>query len=119
MKHIRTVLRILNKNDFSIKPKKCSWVCQEIVYLGSIISKEGVHPDPRKVAPILRIVRPRTPTQLRAFIGMVNYYCDHMPHRAHVLAPLTAQSKNKKYITWSDDCQKAFEMGVRLVEQAS
>ena len=39
---------------------------------------------------------------------MVNYYRDHVPRRAHILAPLTSQTKQKKFIKWDDACDVAF-----------
>jgi hypothetical protein len=58
---------------------------------------------------------PKSLKELRGFIGMVNYYRDMWPHRAHVLAPLTAKTgapkkgeKQPKFI-WTPDMQTAFE----------
>jgi hypothetical protein len=55
--------------------------------------------------------RPHNTTELRMFIGCINYYCDMWPSCAHVLKPLTNQSglKNKAPIKWTDDMQKAFD----------
>jgi len=55
--------------------------------------------------------RPCTSTELRQFIGCVNYYSDMWPSRAHVLQPLTDQSGLKKGvpIQWSDAHQHAFD----------
>jgi hypothetical protein len=58
---------------------------------------------------------PKSLKQLRGFIGMVNYYRDMWPHRAHVLAPLTAKTgapkKGKKQakFLWTPKIQSAFE----------
>jgi hypothetical protein len=55
--------------------------------------------------------RPCNATELRMFIGCVNYYCDMWPSRAHILKPLTNQSGLKKRapIKWTDDMQQAFD----------
>jgi hypothetical protein len=55
--------------------------------------------------------RPRNATELRMFIGCVNYYCDMWPSCAHILKPLTNQSGFKKRapIKWTNDMQQAFD----------
>ena len=40
---------------------------------------------------------------------MVNYYHNHIKAWSHILALLTAQTKNKKKIVWAKECQQAFE----------
>ena len=59
---------------------------------------------------ILQLQRPTNATQLRSFIGAINYYRDMWPSRAGVLAPLTALSGTKKgaKITWTEECEAAF-----------
>ncbi|KAL7506671.1 hypothetical protein ACHAXN_004878 [Cyclotella atomus] len=54
--------------------------------------------------------RPRTPKELRRFIGCVNYYRDMWPSRAHILKPLTDQAGLKKgeKPNWTPDMQTAF-----------
>jgi hypothetical protein len=53
----------------------------------------------------------RNATELRIFIGCVNYYRDMWPSRAHILKPFTDQSSLKKRapIKWADEMQKAFD----------
>jgi hypothetical protein len=55
--------------------------------------------------------RNATESELRMFIGCINYYCDMWPSRAHILKPLTDQSGLKKrvLIKWTDEMQKAFD----------
>ena len=106
---ISKVMTVLSTAGFSVKPKKCFWATQSVEYLGHIIQRDGVKPQPKKVEAVLKLKSPSTPKQLRSFIGMVNYYRDFVRHRAHILTPLTAQTKFKKKITWSPECQVAFE----------
>jgi hypothetical protein len=55
--------------------------------------------------------RPCNATELRMFIGCVNYYCNMSPSRAHILKPLTDQSglKMRAPIKWTDGMQQAFK----------
>ena len=55
--------------------------------------------------------QPCTSTELRSFIGAVNYYRDMWPSRAHVLNPLTDLSglKKKANINWNNEMQIAFD----------
>jgi hypothetical protein len=54
---------------------------------------------------------PRNATELRIFIGCVNYYPDMQPSHVHILKILTDQSSlnNKAPIKWTDEMQKAFD----------
>jgi hypothetical protein len=109
--HLATVdevLRRLNQADFSIRLDKCHFAVQEVEYLGHIITPEGVKPQPKKVAAILNIASPKTPKQLRQFVGMINYYRDHIHRRSHLLAPMTSQTKNKKHLNWDNSCERNF-----------
>jgi hypothetical protein len=50
---------------------------------------------------------------------MINYYRDHIPRRAHLLAPLTAQTKNKKHLHWDDTCELNFKtLKAKLAQDA-
>jgi hypothetical protein len=58
-------------------------------YLGYILSRGGVKPQEKKVQAILAINPPNTVTELRRFLGMVQYYRDKWVKRSEMLAPLT------------------------------
>ncbi len=62
---------------------------------------------------------PCNATELRMFIGCVNYYRDMWPSCAHILKPLTDQSslKKKAPIKWNDEMQKVFDK-IRLLMAA-
>jgi hypothetical protein len=54
---------------------------------------------------------PHNATELRMFIGCINYYPDMWPSCAHILKLLTDQSslKKKASIKWTDEMQKAVD----------
>ncbi len=109
LKDVQLCLACLDRSNFSIKPKKYFFAIKEVEYLGHIITPDGVKPQSKKVDAILHLAPPSNPKQLCQFIGMVNYYCDHIKMCSHTLTPLTAQTKQKKHITWTPECQAAFQ----------
>jgi len=112
--HLQKVLACLERNGYKINPAKCSWAVQEVQWLGHQLTPQGVKPVKKKIQGILSIAPPTTVTHLRAFIGMVNYYRDHTPKRAELMAPLTRHTNLPKgsKIPWTkveDDAFKAIK----------
>ena len=57
-----------------LKQSKCFTGKSSVEYLGHIIDKDGLHPAPEKVRAIQLAPEPRNITELRAFLGLLNYY---------------------------------------------
>lgn len=70
----RQVLDILKSNNLSLKPEKCEWEQKKIVYLGLVISEDGVEMDPAKVTAVKDWPEPRDRRELQQFLGFANYY---------------------------------------------
>ena len=56
----------------------------------------------------MRLTPPTTKSQLRCFLGMINYYRDMWQRRSHI-APLMAMCSAKTKFVWGDKEQKAFK----------
>ena len=111
LNQVRIVLSRMAKAGLRINAKKSSFGINEVEYLGYIITKEGIKPDPKKVQGIMDMARPTTTTEIRRLIGIVQYYRDLWPRRSHILAPLAeaAAGKAKRTkIKWTDELERAF-----------
>ena len=110
LKKIETVLGRLEAKGFRANPKKSFFMQPEIDYLGYLLTKGGIKPQPKKVEAMHRMKRPNSYRQLKCFLGMVNYYRDMWPRRSHILAPLNdlAGLRNIKPWKWTDIAQQAF-----------
>lgn len=92
-----------------LQPDKCRFLCKEIGYLGHVISKEGVKPDPKKVEAVDNFPRPKGRKNIKQFLGLAGYYRRFIPNFATIAKPLTLLLKKDVPFTWSGAAEQAFE----------
>ena len=76
LEKVETVLKRLLKAGMQVNPLKSFWFQAEVEYLGYIINRMGTKPQPRKIEKVLAIKAPKSKTELRSSVGMINYYRD-------------------------------------------
>lgn len=86
--NLRLVLERLRNMGFTVKLEKCSFLQPSVKYVGFIIDKTGLRPDPRKLLAIREVPRPTNVTQLKSFLGMLNYYGKFISNLSILLLPL-------------------------------
>ena len=92
------------------KPSKCEILRDSIKYLGRLVDKHGVRPDPEAVEAVLTWKAPKTDTQLMSFLGFANYYREFIKGYADKIYPMQRLMRNKgKKFTWTDEAQVSFE----------
>ena len=69
---LTAVLKRLSSAGVTLNGKKCQFYQNSIRFLGHLIDKDGIHPDPDKVAAISEMEPPTNVTELRRFLGMAN-----------------------------------------------
>ena len=93
-----------------MKPSKCEILRDSIKYLGRLVDKHGVRPDPEAVEAVLTWKAPKTDTQLMTFLGFANYYREFIKGYADKIYPMQRLMRNKgKKFTWTDEAQVSFE----------
>ena len=108
--HLRQIFTLLSSNGLIIQKSKCIFGVQELEYLGHLITVEGVRPLPSRIEVIRNFPTPDSRSSLQRFLGMINFYHRFLPTIASQLAPLHAASSGRgKELTWTTECQKAFE----------
>ena len=90
-------------------PGKCDIAQDRLLYLGHVITREGVLPDPANVEAIQQAERPRTVTAVKSFIGMTTYYSDYVQGHATQAKPLYDLFKKNVGFTWTQECETAFQ----------
>lgn len=75
-------LHRLQESGLTVSLKKCFFAKGKVQFLGFELDKHGIHVAPEKSKAILQIERPTSITQLKSFLGMVNYYSKFVPNFA-------------------------------------
>ena len=92
------------------KPSKCEILRDSIEYLGRMVDRHGVRPDPKAVEAVLTWKAPRTDTQLLSLLGFANYYREFIKGYADKLYPMQKLMRNKgKKFECNDEAPVAFE----------
>lgn len=110
--HIATlaeVLKRLQENGLTVKREKCEFMKTSLQYLGHMIDKDGIHPMNDRVEAIRTAPPPNDVSQLRAFLGLVNYYQKFLTNLSHVLHPLHQLLQKESQWSWTTKCQEAFD----------
>ena len=108
LQHLEEVIDRLRKANLRLKPKNCRFLCEEVSYLGHIISVNGVGPDPEKIDKVKCFPIPHEPTQVRQFLGLASYYRRFVPLFAKVAAPLHGLLKKDNAFIWLSECEAGF-----------
>ena len=85
--HIRRLSGVFEKLSAAalrLKPSKCEFFKSQIVYLGHIVSKDGIETEKKKITTIQEWLFPKTVTEVCSFLGFTNYYCKFIPKYAQI-----------------------------------
>ena len=108
LSNLKAVLTRLEESGIKLKRNKCSFLLPSVEYLGHHISADGVQPTPEKVEAVQKAPAPKDVSQLKSFLGVVNYYSKFLSDLSSTLAPLyTLLQKDTKW-SWGTAQQKAF-----------
>ena len=107
--NLKSVLQRFSEAGLRLKPSKCSFFQSKVQYLGHIISREGVEPDPAKIEKIASWPVPTSVRETQQFLGFAGYYRRFVKDYAHIARPLHRLTERPANFVWTDDCQDAFE----------
>ncbi|KAG7295117.1 hypothetical protein JYU34_022067 [Plutella xylostella] len=118
MANLRAVLQRLKDNGLRINFKKCNFFQNSVTYLGYRIDKFGLHTDPNKIQAIVAAPVPTNVTQLKSFMGLVNFYSKFCVNMSDILKPLYNLLKKNSTWKWSDECNFAFNKIKKVLSSA-
>ena len=110
MDHLKMVLQVLKEHQLFAKYSKYEFWLTSVVFLGHIISTEGVgvEVDPRETKVLKNWHRLLTPTDIMSFLGLAGYYRRFVDGFASISSPLTTLTQKGMKFEWSETCERNF-----------
>ena len=96
--------------NLKLHPDKCEFLRPEVAYLGHMIDKEGVRPDPKKIEAVKNFPIPKNPKNIKQFLGLAGYYRRFIDGFSKIATTLNQLLKKDIKFIWSEKQQEAFEL---------
>ncbi|KAL0452905.1 UNVERIFIED_CONTAM: Retrovirus-related Pol polyprotein from transposon.6 [Sesamum latifolium] len=110
VRHLRAVFQKLREYELYAKKEKCEFCCEQITFLGHVISQGKIQMDSRKVKAVIDWGIPSKVTDLRSFLGLANYYKRFIKGYSKIVNPLTDLLKKDQKWEWTVACDDAFRL---------
>ncbi|GBG78897.1 hypothetical protein CBR_g28611 [Chara braunii] len=108
VEHLTLVLQSLRDSQYKINKEKSSFGIPSVIYLGHVISGDGLAPEAAKIVAIQEWSQPQTVRDVRSFLGLASYYRKFVRNFSAMAAPLANLTKKDTLFLWSLHCQMAF-----------
>ncbi|GKA66716.1 putative reverse transcriptase domain-containing protein [Tanacetum coccineum] len=82
---------------------------QEEHFLRHVINGNGIYMDPSKVKAVKNWKAPRTPTEVRSFLGLARYYRRFIENFSKIAKPLTILTQKSKTFYWGEEQELTFQ----------
>ncbi len=109
--HLQTLARALDRLQeagLQLKRSKCTFMENEVMFLGHKVDETGLHPAPGKVMAIQNAPSPKNVTELKAYLGLLNYYNMFLSNMSTVLAPVHKLLQKDAKWNWGGEQEAAF-----------
>lgn len=107
--NLKEVFQRLREAGLRLKPNKCHFCSPQVEFLGHIVSRDGVHTDPRKTAKVAEWPKPTNKKEVQQFLGLANYYRRFVKDFSSIAKPLHRLTEKTAKFEWTTECQAAFE----------
>ena len=110
---LEKVFQALKSANLTLKASKCQFCRREMKYLGHVITRNGIKPDPDLIKSVANFPQPRKVKDVQSFLGLTGYYRRFIKDYAKIAEPLLKQIRNSQrsnhHLQWSPECADAFE----------
>lgn len=103
------VLRTLQENGLTLNPDKCVYRMSELQFMGFLLSEKGIGPTSTKVEAVKNAKQPTVASEVRSFLGLVNFNARFIENLATKAEPLRKLTRKNAPFQWKTEQEKAFQ----------
>ncbi|GJR54993.1 putative reverse transcriptase domain-containing protein [Tanacetum coccineum] len=107
--YLRLILELLKKKELNAKFLNCDFWLSKVQFLRHVIDSEGIHVDPAKIESIKDWESPKTPTEIRQFLGLAGYYRRFIEGFSKIAKPMTKLTQKSVKFNWGEKEETAFQ----------
>ncbi|GJS76066.1 putative reverse transcriptase domain-containing protein [Tanacetum coccineum] len=108
--HLKLILELLKKEELYAKFSKCEFWIPKVQFLGHVIDSKGIHVDPAKIESIKDWASPKSPTEIRQFLGLAGYYRRFIEGFSKIAKPMTKLTQKSVKFDWGEKEEAAFQL---------
>ncbi|GKC48240.1 putative reverse transcriptase domain-containing protein [Tanacetum coccineum] len=108
--HRKLILELLKRDELYAKFSKCEFWIPKRQFLSHVIDSKGIHIDPAKIESIKDWASPKSPTEIRQFVGLVGYYRRFIEGFSKIVKSITKLTQKKVKFYWGDKQEAAFQL---------
>ena len=120
---LRLVFHRFRNAGITLNPAKCKIGLSQVEYVGHTIDKDGLHFTRGKLDSVVNFPRPTTKKQVKSFIGLANYFRDHIRDHSNRIYPLQqlVEKYDKRHarqpVVWTEQANDAFKDMCQAIHQ--
>ncbi|GKA43792.1 putative reverse transcriptase domain-containing protein [Tanacetum coccineum] len=114
--HLKQILELLKKEELYAKFSKCEFWISKVLFLGHMIDSKGIYVDPAKIEAIKDWTSPKSPTEIRQFLGLAGYYrrfiegsFSNVKQKLYSAPILTLPEGSEDFIAYCDTSKKRLD----------
>ncbi|KAD3337204.1 hypothetical protein E3N88_32724 [Mikania micrantha] len=103
-------MELLSREKLYAKFSKCEFWLREVQFLGHVVNENGIQVDPSKTKALKQWETPRTPTEIRQFLGLAGYYRQFIKNFLKTALPLTTLTQKNQSFIWDSQQEEVFQL---------